>query len=582
MPVGSAHCLAMHLSKLLLLIQICFVQPILSTGNPGVKVDRLISRCHELQGRDAGFVNGGNSYVNGHENDGRLKSPNNFEISFYHINDVHAHLDEFKPSGSVCADSAAGCVGGYPRVKTVIEQQRPGKKNSLFLNAGDEFQGTLFYTIYKGEKIAQTLNQLGFDAMTLGNHEFDDGDDLLSDFLANLTFPIISSNIHTQNPKLAKHLVPFKVFNKYNLALLAVTTETTASTSNPSNLTTFEDPATAAQRTINLIKRYHPSIERIVALTHIGYAEDIRLAQNTSGISLIIGGHSHTLLGNMTGAAGPYPTITKNLDGDEVFVVTAYKWGEYLGYIDVEYDRRGKIVSYEGAPIHLTNATAEEPGLKAQVTEWEKVFEVFARNIVGFTQTTLVQTTCQQGECTLGDVTADALEAYRPDSVAAIMNAGGIRIQIDAGNVTQQQVLDCFPFGNSFVQLDFTGAQLWDVFESTISRVSVNNGRVVTSSAQVSKNIRLTYNPSNPNGSKLITLAIAGQPVVLSQTYRIATVDFLAQGGDNLWPARSDFTILETVDQVWVRYIEEHTPLNYQLEGRISVTNETTPQKGNQ
>lgn len=416
--------------------------------------------------------------------------------------------------------------------------------------------------------------------MTLGNHEFDDGDDLLSDFLANLTFPIISSNIHTQNSKLAKHLTPFKIFNKYNLALLAVTTETTATISNPSNLTIFEDPVTAAQRTVNLIKKHHPNINRIVALTHIGYAEDIRLAQNTTGISLIVGGHSHTLLGNMTGAAGPYPTIVNNLDGDEVFVVTSYRWGEYLGYIDVEYDRHGKIVSYEGAPIHLTNATAEEPGLKSQIKEWEKAFDVFANTVIGFTQNDLVRSGCQSTECNLGDVTADALEAYRPGPVAAIMNAGGIRIQIDAGNITLQDALDCFPFGNAYVELEFTGAQLWDVFESVVSKVSVNNGLAVTSFAQVSKNIRFTFNPSNPNGSKLITLAIAGQPVVLSQTYRIATVDFLAQGGDNLWPARSDFAILETVDQVWSQYVQAHSPLNYQIDGRISTTTETVPQKG--
>lgn len=444
----------------------------------------------------------------------------------------------------------------------------------------NSLQGTLFYTVYKGEKIAETLNQLGFDAMTLGNHEFDDGDDLLSDFLANLTFPIISSNIHTQRPKLAKQLVPFKIYNEYSLALVAVTTETTPSVSSPSNLTTFEDPISAAQRTVQLIKKNYPDVNRIVALTHIGYAQDIHLAQNTRDISLIIGGHSHTLLGNMTGASGPYPTIVNNLDGDEVFVVTAYKWGEYLGYIDVEYDERGKIVAYEGAPIHLTNATVEEPNLKAQVKEWEKAFEIFTRTVVGSTQSTLVQTTCQQTECTLGDLTADAMEAYRSDSVGAIMNAGGIRIQIESGNITQQQVLECFPFGNSVIQLDFTGAQLWDTFESVVSKVSVTNGRAVTSFVQVSRNIRFTYNPSNPNGNKLITLSIANRPVLPSETYRITTIDFLGQGGDNFWPVRNDFTTLETIDQVWTHYVQDHSPLSYQSDGRISTTVETVPQKG--
>src|SRR5689334_2026655 len=98
----------------------------------------------------------------------RQEAGNNFNISFYHINDVHAHLDEFSSSGTDCTNPARGCYGGYARVKHVIDRDRPGINNSLFLNAGDEFQGTLFYTYSKGEKIAETLNQLGFDAMTLG------------------------------------------------------------------------------------------------------------------------------------------------------------------------------------------------------------------------------------------------------------------------------------------------------------------------------------------------------------------------------------------------------------------------------
>jgi 2',3'-cyclic-nucleotide 2'-phosphodiesterase (5'-nucleotidase family) len=417
--------------------------------------------------------------------------------------------------------------------------------------------------------------------MTLGNHEFDDGDDLLADFLANLTFPIVSSNIHTKNAHLAEKLIPFTVFPNYNLALLALTTETTANISSPSNLTTFEDPITAAQSTVDTIKERYPHINRIIALTHIGYAQDIRLAQNTKGISLIVGGHSHTLLGNMTGAAGPYPTITRNLDGEDVYIVTSYRWGEYLGYIDVEFDPHGRIVSYEGAPIHITNSTEEEPGLKSQLKAWEKSFEKYANTVIGYTSTDLTQADCQQVECNLGDLTADALEAYRPGPVGAIMNAGGIRIQIDAGNITLQDVLDCFPFGNGYVELDFTGAQLWDIFEGVVSRVSVYNGQAVTSFAQVSKNIRFSYNPSNRVGNRLISLAIAGQPVLLSQTYRIATIDFLAGGGDNLWPARGDFAVLENMDEIWSDYVRERSPVDYQLDGRISMTTETTPRKGN-
>ncbi|CAA7261017.1 unnamed protein product [Cyclocybe aegerita] len=522
-------------------------------------VDRLVSRHHqEFEKRDSGFSNGGTEANSGKTADGKLRNRNNYELSFYHLNDVHAHLDEFRSSGSSCTDPARGCVGGYSRVKT----------------------GTLYYTLFKGEKISETLNQLGFDAMTLGNHEFDDGDDLLADFLCNLTFPVISSNIHTKNRKLDSSLAPYKIFWKHNLALLAVTTETTASISNPSNKTTFEDPVAAAKRTVKFIKTFYPSIKRIVALTHIGYDKDIELAKATTDISLIIGGHSHTLLGNMSGSKGAYPTIVDNAAGDEVFVVTSYRWGEYLGYIDVEFNRQGKIVSYEGAPVHLTNATAEEPKLKAQVKEWAKAFTAYSSTILGSTEFPLIQSTCQLEECTLGSFTADSMEDYRTTADAAFINAGGIRAEIDAGNISLQQALECFPFGNSLTEVTFTGAQLWDIFEGIVSKQSLANGLTVTSFVQVSRSIRFTYNPANPIGSRLITFTIKDAPVDLAKTYTISTLDYLATGGDNFWPARSDFVTLDTMDEVWANYVRAKSPISYTLDGRISTTTETVPQKG--
>jgi 2',3'-cyclic-nucleotide 2'-phosphodiesterase (5'-nucleotidase family) len=108
--------------------------------------------------------------------------------AIYHINDVHAHLDEFSSSGTDCTSPAKGCYGGYARVKTVIDRTRPTHPDSLFLNMGDESQGTLFYSYYGGEKITETLNQLGFDAMTLGNHEFDRGDDYVAGFVSTLPY----------------------------------------------------------------------------------------------------------------------------------------------------------------------------------------------------------------------------------------------------------------------------------------------------------------------------------------------------------------------------------------------------------
>lgn len=154
---------------------------------------------------------------------------------------MHAHLDEFSSSGTDCTRPERGCYGGYARVKTVIEEQRPNYEDSLWLNAGDEFQGTLFYSYYGGEKIAETLNELEFDAMTLGNHEFDGGDAELGEFLVNLTFPIISANVHSQDENVNKTVKPYTIFEEHNLALIGVTAPETATLSNSDASTIFSD-----------------------------------------------------------------------------------------------------------------------------------------------------------------------------------------------------------------------------------------------------------------------------------------------------------------------------------------------------
>lgn len=161
--------------------------------------------------------------------------------AFFHVNDVHAHLDEFRSSGADCDDPTKGCFGGYARIKNAVDEGRKQVNDSLLLNVGDEFQGTLFYTFYKGEKIAETINQIGFDAMTLGNHEFDAGEEVLGDFLQNLTFPIVCANLHSKNEKVNKTVQRYTIFEDKGLALIGVTTDVTPSISSPDDSTVFSN-----------------------------------------------------------------------------------------------------------------------------------------------------------------------------------------------------------------------------------------------------------------------------------------------------------------------------------------------------
>lgn len=511
-----------------------------------------------------------------HQQANRLgKRGENFELSFYHINDVHAHFDEFYSSnGNNCTDKSRGCVGGYARVKTVLDESRPTKENSLFLDAGDEFQGTLFYNFYKGEKTAEVLNQIGVDAMTLGNHEFDDGDDVLGQFLENLTFPIVAANVKSSHPALNRTIQPYTIFDEYKVAVIGVTVDS-STLSNPSNLTTFSDPIKSVQDTIDSIHA-NTDIKRIVALTHIGYDQDVLLAAQTTGLSLIMGGHSHTPLGNMsTAPAGAYPTIVNNTAGEEVFVVTAYRWGEYLGYIDLTWDDCDRVVEYHGAPFHLDNKTAQDAGLQAQIAEWREPFQAYANEVIGESSVELGQDTCQLEECLMGDLMADAAEAYGKALDAtvdfAIINAGGIRAAIDVGPITRGEVLTAFPFGNSLVSLTRTGQEVWDVLEGIVSDVNQANGVAITSFLQISSDLRIVYSPAASVGSRLQNVTVGGQAIDLAADYTFITLDYLANGGDNFFTGASDFAVLDLQADVLEDYVAAQSPINIVADGRIAV-----------
>lgn len=201
---------------------------------------------------------------------------------------------------------------------------------------------------------------------------------MLAAFLANLTFPTVSTNVKSDNEALASQLHPYLIFPEHETAIVALTTNTTPDISSSSNGTTF-GAYLEVQQTVDALLNgtaegaSNDTVKRVVALTHIGYEEDIALAQQTRNIHLIIGyapmhlairapanamhsGHSHTRLGaNDTGAIGEYPTVVRNLDGEEVFVVTAWRWGQQLGRMDVSWEAgTNKILAYTGAPINMT------------------------------------------------------------------------------------------------------------------------------------------------------------------------------------------------------------------------------------
>ncbi|RDA94786.1 hypothetical protein CP533_4226 [Ophiocordyceps camponoti-saundersi (nom. inval.)] len=498
-----------------------------------------------------------------------LTDDGNYQMTFFHVNDVHGRLDQFNKYGTDCSGSAQGCFGGYSRIKTKVNELRAQNPDSLFLNAGDEFQGTLFFTLFGGDKIAETLNDLKFDAMTVGNHEWDLGDVELGKFLKKLDFPIVACNVRSTYPDLKETIKDYQIFPKHGLAVIGVVTETTATTSRVGQGTKFLDPIPQVQKTIDEIRKQHPDINRIVALSHLGFDIDQKLAAQTEGLSLIIGGHTNTLLGDMENAEGKYPTIEKNPKGHEVFIVTAYRWGEYLGRIDVTFSPDGRPVRYSGKPEHMDETVKQEKTLQDKINSWREEFGEYATQ-VGETSTLLDGEDCWRADCLMGKALTDAMQEYQSGADFAFINSGIVRASLAPGKITKGDLKTCIPFETTLVHATYTGAELRKILEGCLSKVNQFNGKPVTSWFQISDGVTIKYDTNKPAGSQLTDMRIDNQPLDDGRDYRIVTGEYLINGGDNMMPKGRDVQVITTADEALQSYLRKHSPLNLQLKVHVT------------
>jgi len=247
-----------------------------------------------------------------------------YVLRVYHMNDIHVHLDQFNAQGSDCGAGEA-CFGGSARLKQYLLDHRPRDRPSMLLNAGDETTGTLYYRAHGHEKIAEALNELNVTAMCLGNHEFDGGIDGLHAFVDMLGFPVLSANVHLPPPSNGRpsRVGRYRVFPEYGVAVVGVTTEDTALESKAGHAARFDDVIRSVQAAVDEIYAT-TDIKRIILLSHIGYDVDQKLAAQTTGLYYIVGGHTDSLLGSMAGAEGRYPTVVRNKDWENVFIVQAF------------------------------------------------------------------------------------------------------------------------------------------------------------------------------------------------------------------------------------------------------------------
>jgi len=507
---------------------------------------------------------------------------NPYMITIMHTNDTRAnHL----PNGDD--------VGGAARQATMVRDIRDSVDNSLLLDAGGRFTGTLFHRVYAGQDNVQVMNTLGYDAMTVGNPEFDNGDDILAQFIDGLTFPVVAANIDaSRSPSLANKFQPYLVTEVGGeaIGIIGITTDTIPRISSPSANITF---ASNMQQVIQEQADFLTSegVNKIILLSYLGYDLDVEIAPLLSGVDLIVGGNTRTLLSNTAAdSAGPYPTVLQSADGAPILIVQSGggSRGEliYMGRIDLTFDNTGLLTVWEGDTILLDSNIAQDPEMEILIDTLNEEVQIERQRVIrtpGGDVVTVANSfnidDCRIRECALGNLVANAIR-WQTGSQIALTNGGGMRGGIEAGDLLRGEILEFLPFTNRLTTFRALGADIVVALENGVSRVGESSG---TGRFPQISGTRFTYDVSQAPFSRIVSVEVlAGdgityEPIDPTATYSIVTTDFIRKGGDGYQVfadrGRDAADTLIFLDDVFQSYVREHSPLDPQLEGRITVLN---------
>ena len=496
-----------------------------------------------------------------------------YSMTILHTNDFHARFEPISKYDSGCSaeDNTAGeCFGGSARLVTAIDEAKARTNNHILVDGGDQFQGTLFYTYYKGKLAAEMMNQMGYDAMTVGNHEFDDGPEVLRGFVDSVQFPVLMSNADISGePQLAGAIQKSVIIERggEKLGLIGLTPQDTDELASPGPNVIFTDPVDAVQGEVDRLTA--EGVNKIIVLSHSGYNTDIRVAENTTGVDVIVGGHSNTLLGDMDGAAGAYPTMV----GDTA-IVQAYAYGKFLGELNVTFDDDGNLTEAAGAPLIMDAAVAEDDATKARIAEAAAPLDEIRNKVVASAAEAIEgnRDVCRVMECSMGNLVADAmLERVKDQGIdIAIANSGGLRASIDAGDVTMGEVLTVLPFQNTLSTFQISGETLVAALENGVSQVADGSGRFPQVSG-MSFAVDLTKEP----GSRISGVMVGGAPVDMAKVYGAVSNNFVRNGGDGysmLRDAENAYDFGPDLADVTAEYLAENAPYQPYTDGRIAIT----------
>lgn len=514
-----------------------------------------------------------------------------YQLRVLHTNDTHAHLDNIA------------------RRVTAVGAAR--NDHTLLLDAGDVFSGTLYFNQFSGLADLFFMNELKYDAMTFGNHEFDKGPGTLAEFIKQAKFPFVSANLDfsaDSNLKGLSHsglgkpgeqgqIYPavIKEIAGEKVGIIGLTTPETSVLSSPGPGIKFADEVQSAQKQVDALEA--EGVNKIIVLSHLGYTVDQDLAEAVDGIDVIVGGHSHTKLSA--------PEV-HHAEQEPTLIVQTGEYNQNLGQLDVTFDSTGKLTAWKGELIALDAKDdagnfliKSDAAVEAKLKEYAAPLEELKKTVIGKSDVVLdgERGSVRKQETNLGDLIADGMRSKVMSIVketgvkgyVTIQNGGGIRASIQAGDITLGDLLTTMPFGNNLTALKMTGAEITAALENGVSGVEDGEGRF----PQVS-GLRFYYDSTKPgeviddvtgkktqNGQRIVKVQVQNEDGTYADIdpkayYIVATNSFMAGGGDfyaSMKQAKDDgrFYELNLVDyEVFREYLDQVGTVKAASQGRIT------------
>lgn len=479
------------------------------------------------------------------------ETENSTKIAIVHTNDTHARIK----------DNIS-----FAKIPTIVQNLKDEGKEVLLLDAGDTLHGLPIATVSEGESIIEVMNAVGYDAMVPGNHDFNYGYDKLKDLKENANFNMIASNVVKKDGIKDFEEYIIREINGVKVGIFGLATPETKYKSHPDNTKgiEFTDPVETAKEMVTQLKNEGADI--IIALSHLGMddetAENERsttVAQKVDGIDVIIDGHSHT-------------TLPKGKVINGTLIAQTGEHNKNIGVVDItikdeKIKKVAKLITSEEA-----ESFEEDENVKAIIEKIEKEYEEKTSHVIGETKVRLdgEREKVRAGETNLANLITDImLKAGEAD--VAITNGGGIRASIEAGKITMGDVIAVLPFGNYLVVKEVKGSDILDALEHGTSSYPELSGAFPQVAGMTYK-LDLTKEV----GDRVFDVKVNGEPLNRNKTYKVATNDFMAAGGDGYTSLKGGKLIVELpgLDEIVAEGIRDMKIVEGKLDRRMTVITE--------